>query len=145
VKTWFRTALTAALMLGVAACQASVKEIIDPSLDQSNSARLVLYRTDTWIYSTEIPFLYLGDKEVGKLGRGDAIIQSVPVGTHTITARRPFLFVPAQAMSATSKYFEAGKTYYMRLDYQVSGMSGTYVSAVGRLSEADETAFNERR
>lgn len=143
---WFKRALAAVLMLVVTACQGGVKEIAaDPALDQSNSARLVLYRSNAWVYAMEIPFFYLDDKDIGKLGRGDVIIQHVPVGAHRITARRPIVFVPGQTMAGATVYFEAGKTYYLRFNYQASGMVGTYTMATGDLSEVDEAAYNERR
>lgn len=145
VKTWFSPALAAALMLFLAACQGGVREMTDPTLDPANSARLVLYRTNAHVYATESPLFYLDNTNLGSLGRGDAIIQTVAAGTHAITVRRSVLFMPSQTMSTTVVHFKPGETYYLRFGYAMSDTAGAFVLSNGGLAEADETAFNERR
>lgn len=145
MTAWSRRGLAAVVMLFVAACQGSVTEFPDPTLEPANSARLILYRSNAWVQAAEIPFFYLDDKDLGKLGRGDVIIRQVPAGAHSITAQRPVLFMPAQTMGAVTVHFEAGKTHYLRFSYDDTGMGSTYVTATGGLSEVDEAAYIQRR
>jgi hypothetical protein len=147
MKAWIRPALAAVVMLVVAACSRVAPEIVDPSLNDANSAKIFLYRTSQSFHSLnpEQPYFYLNDEQIGSMGTGGTLYRQVPVGTYRISVRKPILFMPAYETGAISITAEAGKVYYIRYSLDPTGLIGTNFTSSSSLAIVDDSFFRSRR
>lgn len=144
---WFRRLGALILLASLTACQSAPQVQADPSLDSTNSAQLVVYRTSQSFHSMnpEKPFVYLDDQHIGNLGTGDVITRQVKSGPHHLTMRHPVMFMPAWQIGALDLDLLPGKTYYVRYSYDMAGMVGTTPTGASSLSLVDAADGQARR
>lgn len=131
----------------VAACQGPIEQKPDLTLNNTNSATVIVYRTKQAFHSLnpEKPYVYLDGEHIGNLGTGESVSRRVAAGSHTISMKNPILFMPAKSAGSIDLIMEAGKTYYIRYSYNASGLAGTYTTGAPSLGLADEESFRALR
>lgn len=138
MKVRIRQALAALPMLVVTACASTLATPVDPALNDSNSARLMLYRTHEQFGATDSPAFYLDDQPIGTTARGGEILRRVPGGLHRLTLRGDFHHESA----SFSTVFEPGRDYYIR--FGVSS-GGSVLAPWGYFHLMDEAAYRRRQ
>lgn len=143
---WRPVAAAVAFLL-LAACQRVVPEAANVSLNDTNSAQILLYRSKQFFHSgnPEQPYFYVNDEQIGSMGTGDILSRRVPVGTHRISVRKPILFMPTYEAGAITINAEAGKTYYLRYSLDPTGLIGTNFTSTSYFGLVDETYYQQRR
>lgn len=108
----------------VTACVARTAYIPDSSLSRENSAIVTIYRPYTAYHSLnpEKPFVYIDEKEIGKLGVGEELTIKVMQGPHRFSIREPILFQPSYETRAVNLMVNPGQTYYLRYSEEMDGV-----------------------
>jgi uncharacterized protein DUF2846 len=111
----------------IAGCASQEQFTNETGLKPSEAATVIVYRPQTSFHSMnpERPFLYLDDKQAGKLGVGQLITLTLAPGPHKFTMWSSALFMPAARVGDVDLTLEPGQTYYLRYEYGFSGIAGT--------------------
>lgn len=147
-----RAIIALGVALALAACaQNQPLADIDPTPNSSNAATLHIYRPWQFFHAgnPEQPFVYVNDKYIGKLGVGGALIRQFPPGDYRLSIRGSILFMPGLEIGSIALAMDAGKTYYARYSYDMTGIIPMPAApvATGRSSLVlvdEQTARNRR-
>ena len=133
-------------------CASTGDKYIQPKhLNDTNSAQIIIYRTDVAYHSLnpEKPFFYLDDKFIGKLGTGDYISFNVAPGEHSLSTKNSILFMPGSENGRVKGQFKSGETYYFRYSKEYVNVvptgTGFIMSDSTTLQPASKTGFDQRR
>ena len=140
---WIRAFIITLALFVVGACaEAPIPEA--PGLTNSNAAWLYVYRPYQMFHSLnpEQPFVYVNGGQIGTLGVGDMLGRRFTPGTYQVSIRSSILFMPGTETAAIKVKLEAGKTYYVRYSYDMSGIvplpSGAAFEGGSSLVQVDE-------
>jgi|GEM_PF-4598578 len=114
--------------------------VAEPGLSHADSALLQIYRPSQFFHAAnpESPFVYVGDQLVGNLRVGAMLQYRVRPGSHVVVLRQSLLFMPAYEIGRVEITSEAGKTYYVRYSYDMTGIVGTYPQGRSSLHQVDQ-------
>lgn len=120
-------------------CATNNAVIQDSTLNAENSATLVVYRPNTSFHKANPskPSVYVDGEKLGTLGINRSLRVQLPMGSHVITVKRPFLFMPVFSAGKVSVTIDQPRTYYVRYSYDFTGFMaspGGNASATGSSS-----------
>ena len=99
--------------------------IEDPTLNDSNSGHLTIYRPDAYFhkYNPEEPHVYVGDRKIESLGVGERISLRLPAGEHQITVRESMLGISTYTLGTVRLNVETGEEHLIRFVQPQDGTS----------------------
>lgn len=130
---FIRSLFIAVLLALLTGCSAGGKQFAGIEAPATGFAKVYIYRPSAFIQSGIYPDIELDSKLVGKLKNGGFLALQVSPGEHTLAITGNYLqwSHPNRSFPLT---FEAGKTYYYKLQPFVSGggvVGGVYLANHG--------------
>ena len=119
--------LSVVATLLVYGCGPQYMIVENPTLDETNSGHLTIYRPDTYFhkYHPGEPHIYIDDRKIETLGVGERISVRVPPGEHRISVRDSLLGIPTYTEGTVALNVETGERYYIRYVYDLSEFATT--------------------
>ncbi len=113
--------ITLAVLL-TSACHSTAHRTTDPSLNASNSAKVVVYRPKSDWMGAAIKFrAYADDILLGSLTPGSQVSAFIPAGKSTIKVQGHFMGLPDGNPGTQELGLLKGETYYLRFTQQFDG------------------------
>jgi hypothetical protein len=111
------------LLLAISGCQKSTYIKPDPSLNETNAARVIVYRPKSDWMGIAINYkAYAGEVELGSLSPGGYVDAFVPAGISTIKVQGHFLGIADGKPGKQELMLNDGGVYYLRFTQRLDGM-----------------------
>lgn len=91
-----------------------------------------IYRSNTSFHSLnpELPYVYVNDVRVGRLGVGRTFCMNLKPGKYEIAIREPIMFIPAHTSGTLVVEVSEGSTQFVRYSREMSGITVVTPGAV---------------